>query len=181
MAGAIADARIAAVAVGDSENGRVIAQGDAAGADADPAAENYKLTSVKFTIVRYDLPSEFYMSQAAKLGSGGTYKLWFPNYSVQSCASVAAGNKTGVNRTSISCRSLDWVMGTFRLPGYTTVSSPLNVFTKPPYKPALLIVILRGVSLTPITTSPEVTSKDIPPTIISLSKDTLALLLIVIG
>ena len=126
MAGAVSDARIADVALADSENGRAIPQGAVVGADVGAAVENYKLTSVKFTIVRYDLPSEFYMSQAAKLGSGSTYKFWFPNYSVQSCASVDAGNKAGVNRTSISCRSLDWVLGTFRLPNYTTVELPLN-------------------------------------------------------
>ena len=96
------------------------------------AAENYQLNKVKFTIVRYDLPSEFYMSASAKLGSGGSYKLWFPNYSVQSCASVDADNKAGVNRTSISCRSLDWVLGTFRLPNYTTVEAPLNAMPPAP-------------------------------------------------
>jgi hypothetical protein len=132
MAGAVADGRIAAVAVGDSENGREVLQGAAAGNAVGAAAENYVLSNVKFTVVRYDLPSEFYMSQAAKLGSGGIYKLWFPNYSVQSCTSVPAGNKTGVNRTSISCRSLDWIMGTFRLPDYTTVSSPLNALPPSP-------------------------------------------------
>ena len=127
MAGAVANDVIAAVAVEDSENGRVIAAGAVAGAAVDAATENYQLSEVKFTIVRYDLPSEFYMVQAAKLSaSGANYKLWFPNYSVQSCTSVNAGNKAGVNRTSISCRSLDWVLGTFRLPTYTTVSSPLN-------------------------------------------------------
>jgi hypothetical protein len=80
---------------------------------------NYTLSNVKFTIVRYDLPSEFYTLEASKLESGAVFKIWFPNYTVQSCTSVLGINKTGVNRTSISCRSLDWVMGTFRLPPYT--------------------------------------------------------------
>ena len=87
---------------------------------------NYTLSNVKFTIVRYDLPSEFYQLEASKLASGAVFKIWFPNYSVQSCASVLAINKTGVNRTSISCRSLDWVMGTFRLPKHTDIEVPLN-------------------------------------------------------
>ena len=87
---------------------------------------NYTLSGVKFTIVRYDLPSEFYQLEASKLASGAVFKIWFPNYSVQSCASVLAINKTGVNRTSISCRSLDWVMGTFRLPKHTDIEVPLN-------------------------------------------------------
>ena len=91
---------------------------------------NYTLSKVKFTIVRYDLPSEFYQLEASKLASGAVFKIWFPNYTVQSCTSVLGINKTGVNRTSISCRSLDWVMGTFRLPTYTTIEAPLN--TIPP-------------------------------------------------
>jgi hypothetical protein len=86
----------------------------------------YTLKNVKFSIVRYDMPQEFYMAQAAKLGSGTVFKLWFPNYSIQSCPSVPVGNKKGVNRTSISTRSLDWVLGTFRLPNYTTLAEPLN-------------------------------------------------------
>jgi hypothetical protein len=88
--------------------------------------ENYTLSTVKFTIARYDMPSEFYMTEASRLASGTVFKVWFPNYTVQSCSSVLALNKAGVNRTSISCRSLDWVMGTFRLPNYTTIQAPLN-------------------------------------------------------
>lgn len=87
---------------------------------------NYSLSNVKFTIVRYDLPSEFYMTEASRLASGAVFKLWFSNYSIQSCPAVPAGNKQGVNRTSISCRSLDWVMGLFRLPSYDTPQGPLN-------------------------------------------------------
>jgi hypothetical protein len=97
---------------------------------ATPA--NYTLSNLKFTIVRYDLPSEFYMTEASRLVSGTVFKLWFPNYSVQSCPTVAAGNKQGVNRTSISCRSLDWVMGTFRLPNYTNIEAPLNSLWQSP-------------------------------------------------
>lgn len=93
---------------------------------------NYSLSNVKFTIVRYDLPSEFYMTEASRLASGAVFKLWFPNYSVQSCPSVTSLNKQGVNRTSISCRSLDWVMGTFRLPNYTTIAAPLNSLWQSP-------------------------------------------------
>ena len=93
---------------------------------------NYTLSNVKFTIVRYDLPSEFYTLEASKLASGAVFKIWFPNYTVQSCPSVTAVNKQGVNRTSISCRSLDWVMGTFRLPTYTTLGGPLNTIDEAP-------------------------------------------------
>ncbi len=66
------------------------------------------------------------LTEASRLASGAVFKLWFPNYSVQSCPSVTSLNKQGVNRTSISCRSLDWVMGTFQLPNYTTIEGPLN-------------------------------------------------------
>jgi hypothetical protein len=125
MLGAESNAAIIDVTIANSEVGH--ATGAVPAGDA-LAAENpgYKLKNVKFSIVRYDLPQEFYMGQAAKLGSGTVFKLWFPNYSIQSCASVAVGNKKGVNRTSISTRSLDWVLGTFRLPNYTTLATPLN-------------------------------------------------------
>jgi hypothetical protein len=126
--GAACDADTAVLGAGDTENDTVVAVvdvvNDAIGIDATPA--NYTLSDVKFTIVRYDLPSEFYMTEASRLASGAVFKLWFPNYSVQSCPSVTSLNKQGVNRTSISCRSLDWVMGTFRLPNYTTIAGPLN-------------------------------------------------------
>lgn len=127
MLGAAADGEIAGIAFGNAADETGVAvlnvpAGNAAGA----ATLNYQLANVKFSIVRYDLPQEFYMTEAQRLGSGAVFKLWFPNYSVQSCTSVNAGNKTGVNRTSISCRSLDWIMGTFRLPNYTNVEEPLN-------------------------------------------------------
>jgi hypothetical protein len=102
------------------------------GTAVPPTTANYKLSNVKFTIVRYDLPAEFYMTEASRLASGAVFKLWFPNYSIQSCPSVLAVNKKGVNRTSISCRSLDWVMGTFRLPNYDTIEQPLNTLLPSP-------------------------------------------------
>ena len=97
-----------------------------------PEPPGYTLKNVKFSIVRYDMPQEFYMSEASKLASGTVFKLWFPNYSIQSCASVPVGNKKGVNRTSISTRSLDWVLGTFRLNSPTFIMPPLNTFPPSP-------------------------------------------------
>ena len=128
MLGTECDEGIDALAEGAATNdhGVAVLQVDDDAVGVVPTTANYTLSNVKFTIVRYDLPSEFYMTEASRLAGGAVFKLWFPNYSVQSCASVNAGNKTGVNRTSISCRSLDWVMGTFRLPNYTTVEVPLN-------------------------------------------------------
>jgi hypothetical protein len=120
------------VTLANSETG--IATATVAGDASTVAAQtaNYTLSNVKFTIVRYDLPSEFYTLEASKLASGAVFKIWFPNYTVQSCPAVTAVNKQGVNRTSISCRSLDWVMGTFRLPTYTTLGGPLNTNDQAP-------------------------------------------------
>jgi hypothetical protein len=131
MLGAVCNTAITLVsAATSSENNLALAAAVTDAAVVAATAANYTLSNVKFTIVRYDLPSEFYALEAAKLASGSVFKIWFPNYSVQSCTSVLGINKTGVNRTSISCRSLDWVMGTFRLPTYTNIEIPLN--TIPP-------------------------------------------------
>lgn len=123
--GAASDGAITAVNAANAETGIVVTAVNAGNALAaeDPG---YTLKNVKFSIVRYDMPQEFYMGQAAKINTGTVFKLWFPNYSIQSCPSVPVGNKKGVNRTSISTRSLDWVLGTFRLPNYTTLAEPLN-------------------------------------------------------
>jgi hypothetical protein len=125
MLGAPSDAAITAVNASNTETGIVTT---AVNAGTALAAEDpgYTLKNVKFSIVRYDMPQEFYMAQGAKINTGTVFKLWFANYSIQSCPSVPVGNKKGVNRTSISTRSLDWVLGTFRLPNYTTLAEPLN-------------------------------------------------------
>jgi hypothetical protein len=130
MLGAESNDDIDALTVANSEThlGIPAVAAGAAFAAEDPG---YTLKNVKFSIVRYDMPELFYRGQAAKLeASGATFRLWFPNYSIQSCPSVACGNKKGVNRTSISTRSLDWVLGTFRLPNYTSIDFPVN--TLPP-------------------------------------------------
>jgi hypothetical protein len=131
MLGAESNGDIAQITATNTETNVTFA---AVAAGTALAAENpgYTLKNVKFSIVRYDLPQEFYMAQASKLGAGTVFKLWFPNYSIQSCASVPVGNKKGTNRTSISTRSLDWVLGTFRLPNYTTLATPLNSFGPAP-------------------------------------------------
>ena len=125
MLGAPSTTGIDVVAADDSEINYAVAV-VASGLAFAPENPGYTLKNVKFSIVRYDMPQEFYMAQSAKLGGGAVFKLWFPNYSIQSCASVPVGNKKGVNRTSISTRSLDWVLGTFRLPNHTTIAAPLN-------------------------------------------------------
>jgi hypothetical protein len=69
---------------------------------------------------------EFDAAAANVLGNGAKYKLWFPNYTVQSGRPVSANNKHTTERFSISTQSLDYVLGTFRLPGYDTPVQPLN-------------------------------------------------------
>ncbi len=64
---------------------------------------------------------EFDMAAANVLGNGSKYKLWFPNYTVQSGRPVRANNKATTERFSISTQSLDYVLGTFRLPGLPSV------------------------------------------------------------
>lgn len=86
---------------------------------------NYTVKEVNLSIDRYHMPESFYQAQASLLSSGSVYKLWFPNYAVLTSTPVLGINKQGVHRFSISTRSLDWVMGTFKLPYFDTVEAPL--------------------------------------------------------
>jgi hypothetical protein len=91
-----------------------------------PEPINYTLSDLEFRIVRYLMPSEFYDAEYNALKSGAIYKLWFPNYSVYTGNSVNARNKTSVNSFSISTKSLDYVIGTFRIPRYDQPGPVLN-------------------------------------------------------
>ncbi len=91
-----------------------------------PETNDYSLSDLQFRIVRYLMPPEFYSSLANTLGSGGVYKLWFPNYSVYTGNPVPANNKNSVTSFSISTKSLDYVIGTFRLPNYDQPNEVLN-------------------------------------------------------
>ena len=91
-----------------------------------PEPINYTLSDLEFRIVRYLMPSEFYDAEYNALKSGAIYKLWFPNYSVYTGNSVNARNKTSVNSFSISTKSLDYVIGTFRIPNYDQPGPVLN-------------------------------------------------------
>ncbi len=77
------------------------------------------------------MPPEFYSSLANTLGSGGVYKLWFPNYSVYTGHPVLATNKNSVTSFSVSTKSLDYVIGTFRLPNYDVEGPVLNTRLAP--------------------------------------------------
>jgi hypothetical protein len=64
----------------------------------------YSLSNLEFRIVRYLMPREFYDSLANSLGSGVTYKLWFPNYSVYTGNAVPGTRKDSVTTFSISTK-----------------------------------------------------------------------------
>ena len=87
---------------------------------------NYSLSDLEFRIVRYLMPTEFYSSLSNALGGGKVYKLWFPNYSVYTGNAVTATNKNCTNSFSISTKSLDYVIGTFRIPNYDRIDQVLN-------------------------------------------------------
>ena len=74
MLGAASNALIVVLAANNAANETGVGVAAvAAGAVAVVATTaNYSLSNVKFTIVRYDLPSEFYMTEQARLGSGAT-------------------------------------------------------------------------------------------------------------
>jgi hypothetical protein len=97
------------------------------GAGLSVAGENinYSLDNVEFSIVRYHMPAEWYAAEASVLSSGHTYKLFYPNYSVITGNATPCVNKAGTHRFSISTKSLDYVIGTFRLPTYDTPDLPL--------------------------------------------------------
>jgi hypothetical protein len=111
-----------------NEVGRAVIGADIAARAAATAAEalDYTLTNIEFRCVRYHMGPEFDSVIANLLGSGHKYKLYFPNYTVQSGRPVSSDNKATTERFSISTNSLDYVIGTFRLPNYDTVGQPLN-------------------------------------------------------
>ena len=98
---------------------------------AAPETLDYSLSDLEFRIVRYLMPREFYDSLNNSLSSGTTFKLWFPNYSVYTGNSVPATNKNCTTTFSISTKSLDYVIGTFRLPAYDRNELPLNTIFSP--------------------------------------------------
>lgn len=129
MLGIDAPAREGAATTPDCLGGALqVAQRAANGGAVAAEAINYTLTNVNLTIDRYHMPEAFYQAQASLLSSGSIYKLWFPNYAVLTGNTVQAVNKAGTHRFSISTRSLDWVIGTFKLPNYDTVSAPLMTY-----------------------------------------------------
>jgi hypothetical protein len=110
---------------------RLIANTALTGVDVAGENVSYSLSDLEFRIVRYLMPREFYDSLNNSLSSGTTFKLWFPNYSVYTGNSVPATNKNCTTTFSISTKSLDYVIGTFRLPAYDRNELPLNTIFSP--------------------------------------------------
>ena len=82
---------------------------------AVPSAGNtFNIKNLNFTIVRYDMPPEFYQSQANVLESGEIYKIYFQNYSVFTGSPVLSTLKNSTMRVAISSKSVDYCIGTFR-------------------------------------------------------------------
>ena len=130
MSGQYSTDAVAAVVAGTSETGRAIAalgRRSAGGGQGALAADvfNYRLSNIVLSVDRYHMDANFYNAQANVLSSGSVYKLWYPNYTVLSSNSVLASNKTSVHRFNISTRSLDYVMGTFKIVGYDTPGPPI--------------------------------------------------------
>ena len=102
----------------NNDAGIDVAVGNALGAAVASAGNSYSITNLVFTIVRYDMSPEFYFSQANYLASGFKYDFYFQNYSVFTGTSVNSEQKASVMRVSISSQSVDYVIGTFRIPNF---------------------------------------------------------------
>ena len=128
VANAAADVSVANNTPSKNEVGRAVLAAATGVRGAALAAEiaDYTLTNLEFRVVRYHMGPEFDIAMANVLNSGRKYKLYFPNYTVQSGRPVPANNKATTERFSISTNSLDYVIGTFRLPNYDTIGQPLN-------------------------------------------------------
>ncbi len=75
------------------------------GAILAPETADYTLSNLEFRYVRYHMGPEFDMAAANVLGNGSKYKLWFPNYTVQSGRPVPSNNKNTTERFSKSTQS----------------------------------------------------------------------------
>lgn len=91
-----------------------IVAGAALGAAIASSGNTFNIKNLNFTIVRYDMPPEFYQSQANVLESGEIYKIYFQNYSVFTGSPVLSTSKTSTMRVAISSKSVDYCIGTFR-------------------------------------------------------------------
>ncbi len=118
MTGADNTAAIVAVTAVNSGYGAAVVAGVANGAAVAASGNSYHIDNLSFSIVRYNLPPEFYSAQNNAL-SQGPYKLYFPNYNVYYGNPVTSTAKSQTTRMSITTKSLDYVIGTFRGANYS--------------------------------------------------------------
>ena len=97
-----------------NDAGLDILVGAVLGAAVASSGNTFNINNLNFTIVRYDMPPEFYQSQANVLESGEIYKLYFQNYSVFTGSPVLSTSKNSTMRVAISSKSVDYCIGTFR-------------------------------------------------------------------
>jgi hypothetical protein len=71
------------------------------GATLAAETQDHTLTNLEFRCVRYHMGPEFDVAVANALQRGYKYKLWFPNYTVQSGRPVPSNNKATTERFSI--------------------------------------------------------------------------------
>ena len=117
MTGGDNTAAIAAVAAAANAYGVAVAAGLANAGAVAAVGNSYHIDNLSFSIVRYNLPPEFYTAQNNAL-SQGPYKLYFPNYNVYYGNPVTSTAKSQTTRMSITTKSLDCVIGTFRGANY---------------------------------------------------------------
>lgn len=72
------------------------------------------------------MPSVLYQATANALASGEIYKLYYPNYSVFTGNPVNSASKAGTMRISISTKSLDCCIGTFRAANFNDNNNDTN-------------------------------------------------------
>ena len=117
MLGADNTAGIAAVTAANSGYGIAIPLVAANGGAVAAVGTSYHIENLSFSIVRYNLPPEFYVGQQNALAIG-PYKLYFPNYNIYYGNPVTSTAKSQTMRMSITTKSLDCVIGTFRGANY---------------------------------------------------------------
>lgn len=118
MTGTVNSAAIVAVTAANNTYNIAVAAGAANGGAVAAVGSSYHIDTLAFSIVRYNFPPEFYNSIENSLASGAIYKLHFPNYNVYYGNPVISTAKVQTMRMSITTKSLDYVIGTFRGANY---------------------------------------------------------------
>lgn len=111
---------------GFTDNTGLAQQGTGTATASATAAESasFTLSSIGFSITRYDMPSSFYGAMRDVLASGAVYKLYYDHFTPFTGQSTA--DKSGTTRFQITSKSLNYVIGTFQVPSRDTIDAPLN-------------------------------------------------------